>query len=234
MNEFSEILVDLSRKVLEISWNNPNLCKEIYDKSNQSCIIQINNDSVYIKYSFNILTDIKTEFEISGKVEDEKSLKNNFIHIFLEEQEKIFVFVLPENEDSIPEQYKSEILEKISVDFSKYFNTYNDFSIDCFPEDIQTLLEEIGMTENTAISELLRWHRSLKYLSAMYSSLQDSKLLIKDGSYLLIKKRFKNIITIWNIYYDILDEQSFNNINLTRELYKLKQELSNLNIEFSV
>lgn len=72
--------------------------------------------------------------------------------------------------------------------------------------------------------ELLKWHKRYLRLSALYSSMKESRLPLMNGTYRLVSKRLAIVGSIWGMYYDILDEVSHNDPALSKELFKLKQE----------
>lgn len=101
--------------------------------------------------------------------------------------------------------------------------SFNQF-YDELPDDIKDVLEEIGLAEETALPELLKWHKRYLRLSALYSSMKESRLPLMNGTYRLVSKRLAFVGSIWGIYYDILDGISYNDPTLSKELLKLKQE----------
>lgn len=82
----------------------------------------------------------------------------------------------------------------------------------------------MGLSEKTAMPELLKWHKRYLRLSALYSSMKESKLPLMNGTYMLVSKRLAFVRSIWGIYYDILDGISHNDPTLSKELLRLKQE----------
>jgi hypothetical protein len=89
---------------------------------------------------------------------------------------------------------------------------------------VKEVLGEMGLSEKTAMPELLKWHKRYLRLSALYSSMKESKLPLMNGTYMLVSKRLAFVRSIWGIYYDILDGISHNDPTLSKELLRLKQE----------
>lgn len=101
--------------------------------------------------------------------------------------------------------------------------SYNMF-FDELPEDVKEVLGEMGLSEKTAMPELLKWHKKILTSYALYSSMKESKLPLMNGTYMLVSKRLAFVRSIWGIYYDILDGISHNDPTLSKELLRLKQE----------
>lgn len=102
--------------------------------------------------------------------------------------------------------------------------SYNKF-FDELPEDVRETLEEMGFAEETAMPELLKWHKRYLRLSALYSSMRESRLPLMNGTYSTVKKRLSFARSIWGMYYNILDGISHNDPVLSKELSNLMQEM---------
>lgn len=233
-NEFTEKLVDLYKKMISLIQENPEeLIRSLHKDSGFHINIQrIDNNNIRIFVFLNEIGPVQVFLTITQLGE----FKDPEISVEIIDDPVSSTYILPYDEDGILESYKQIILEKIEEDFNKFFGGMKRYEImnnpllmADIPEDIQSILSEMNMTVCTAMPELLKWHKRYKYLHAMIESIRESDIKIMNGTVFLIRRRLSNVKDIWNIYYNILDEVSYSDNELRRDLVKLKHELVDLN-----
>lgn len=219
--KFSEEVTAIFNKLIELYFDNSELFIEKAD--NVDCPIYIDpdrysNDRVEIGHVSIESDDPFTFISVYAKYSD-SNLKISISINEWDDQDPP-MYSLSEAEAYLEDVDKEIVIRELTRCLSVYFgasisnddninlNTDNNIvaSSDII-EDFNNILNEVNMTKDTSFNELVKLTKTYEYLSILLTSAKESELVVNDNkiSFRFLENRLLDIKTMWDIYYNIVN-----------------------------
>lgn len=219
--KFSEEVTAIFNKLIELYFDNSELFIEKAD--NVDCPIYIDpdrysNDRVEIGHVSIESDDPFTFISVYAKYSD-SNLKISISINEWDDQDPP-MYSLSEAEAYLEDVDKEIVIRELTRCLSVYFgasisnddninlNTDNNIvaSSDII-EDFNNILNEVNMTKDTSFNELVKLTKTYEYLSILLTSAKESGLVVNDNkiSFRFLENRLLDIKTMWDIYYNIVN-----------------------------
>ena len=219
--KFSEEVTAIFNKLIELYFDNSELFIEKAD--NVDCPIYIDpdrysNDRVEIGHVSIESDDPFTFISVYAKYSD-SNLKISISINEWDDQDPP-MYSLSEAEAYLEDVDKEIVIRELTRCLSVYFgasisnddninlNTDNNIvaSSDII-EDFNNILNEVNMTKATSFNELVKLTKTYEYLSILLTSAKESGLVVNDNkiSFRFLENRLLDIKTMWDIYYNIVN-----------------------------